>query len=603
MNKIIAFIICTLLMTTTGLSVTGLSENKKIFNNIEIKINSEVIDTDTKFDIDVSNRLKTHIFTSYFLKPKWTYDPLGNSTYGSIALEDIDDDGFLEILFSSGFDVFNQAPGWTYVLCYDGELYDGWPILTNSEPWHVPVAADIDPGFPGLEIITTSQIPGTFEEYTYAWHIDGTIVSGWPVMGGAASASASVGDVDGDGQLEVVHPSDNGYTADRGLHVRNGDGSEVNDWPVLDYDWRKFCTPAVADIDNNGNLEIIISFGSEIYVLNNDGSVMEGWPKNGSITGVGPVLADLDNDSDIEILISSNNNISAYHHTGEYVDGWPVSIEFPVYSSIVIGDVNNDFGLDVVVHSGNEIYVWNANGSLIHGWPIVVENVCCLLHPPILGDIDGDGTIEVILTNNDGLDAFHNNGERVGGFPMMFSKPDRVTMGSPALGDIDCDGKLELVAVIEGDVMVWDCESEIIEWPMFQFDAWNTGLYSLSPSKPSITGPAKGKAGDKYEYIFNAKDSDNDDLFYFINWGDNQVEEWIGPYTSGENVKINHTWSKKGTYIIKAKVKDEFGAESGWGVLEIKMPKNKHFIFNYPILCWLFECFPNMFPIMRFFTC
>jgi len=601
MKKIIGFIMCTLLITTTGFSVAEINDNEEEINDIEAKTNSGIIDTDTKIDIEDSNQIKNQIYNPYYLKPKWNYDPLGNSTYGSIALEDIDEDGFLEILFSSGFDVFHQAPGWTYVLRYDGELQKGWPILTNSEPWHVPVAADIDPSYPGLEVITTSQIPGTFEEYTYAWHIDGTTVSGWPIMGGAASASPAIGDVDADGSLEIIHPSDNGYTANRGLHVRNGDGSEVHGWPVLDYDWKKFSTPAVADINNNGDLEIIISFGSEIYVLNNDGSVMDGWPKSGSITGVGPVLADLDNDSDFEIFIPSNYNISVYHHTGEYVDGWPVSIDFPVYSSIVIGDINSDRELDVIIHSGDKIYAWNSNGTSIYGWPIFVENVCCLLHPPILGDIDGDGTIEVIITNNDGLDAFHNNGVRVEGFPMMFTKPEYVTMGSPAFGDIDCDGKLELVAVIEGDVMVWDCDSDMTEWPMFQFDPWHTGLYSLLPSKPTITGPTSGKIGEEHEYIFNAKDPNNGKLFYYIKWGDKQVEDWIGPYSSGENVKINHTWSTKGTYIIIAKVKNELGTESGWGTLEVTMPKNKPIRYSFPIFEWLLERFPIIKQIMRYY--
>jgi hypothetical protein len=172
-------------------------------------------------------------------------------------------------------------------------------------------------------------------------------------------------------------------------------------------------------------------------------------------------------------------------------------------------------------------------------------------------------------------------------------------MGSPALGDIDCDGKLELVAVIEGDVMVWDCESEMIEWPMFQFDAFNTGLYSLLPSKPTITGPTSGKAGEKHEYIFNAKDPNKGQLLYYIKWGDNQIEDWIGPYSSGEDVKINHTWSTKGRYIIKAKVKNERGTESGWSTLEVRMPKNKLLRYSFPLLKWLLDRFPNVFPILR----
>jgi hypothetical protein len=96
------------------------------------------------------------------------------------------------------------------------------------------------------------------------------------------------------------------------------------------------------------------------------------------------------------------------------------------------------------------------------------------------------------------------------------------------------------------------------------------------PNTPTINGLVNGKAGEKYEYMFVTTDADGDDIYYFIEWGDSDTEEWLGPYGSGEEITINHTWHEKGDYTIRAKAKDEHDLESYWGVLLINMPKNKH---------------------------
>jgi parallel beta-helix repeat protein len=98
------------------------------------------------------------------------------------------------------------------------------------------------------------------------------------------------------------------------------------------------------------------------------------------------------------------------------------------------------------------------------------------------------------------------------------------------------------------------------------------------PFKPVIIGPTFGEAGKEYEYIFFSIDLDNDDVYYYIKWGDQTVEEWIGPYASGVEVTIPHTWKEKGTYIISVKAKDTHDAESDWGTLQIWMPKNTHLL-------------------------
>lgn len=116
------------------------------------------------------------------------------------------------------------------------------------------------------------------------------------------------------------------------------------------------------------------------------------------------------------------------------------------------------------------------------------------------------------------------------------------------------------------------------------------------PISPDICGPSKGKPKIEYTYTLKTTDSDNNSVFYYIEWGDGSNSNWIGPYPSGEVIHQSHTWSKKGSYLIKAKAKDIFGIESNWGTLTVTMPYQPP---QFPFLEWLLERFPHAFPILR----
>ena len=95
------------------------------------------------------------------------------------------------------------------------------------------------------------------------------------------------------------------------------------------------------------------------------------------------------------------------------------------------------------------------------------------------------------------------------------------------------------------------------------------------PMSPDITGPATGKIKTTLTYVLSAVDPDSgDQLYYFVDWGDNTTTDWTGPYASGVDVSLTHTWNTKADYTIKAKVKDQHGAESDWGTLTITIPVN-----------------------------
>jgi C1A family cysteine protease len=121
------------------------------------------------------------------------------------------------------------------------------------------------------------------------------------------------------------------------------------------------------------------------------------------------------------------------------------------------------------------------------------------------------------------------------------------------------------------------------------------------PNPPTITGPASGNVSTAYDYYFMAIDPDDDEVYFFMDWGDNTNSSWIGPYPSGEQITKSHTWSTKATYTVKVKAKDIYGNESYWGTLEVTMPKGTTYIPSLflELIERLLERFPHAFPILR----
>lgn len=95
---------------------------------------------------------------------------------------------------------------------------------------------------------------------------------------------------------------------------------------------------------------------------------------------------------------------------------------------------------------------------------------------------------------------------------------------------------------------------------------------NTAPTKPTITGPAKGKIGVIYEFTIKATDAEDQPVQYFVEWGDGNTTGWLGPYHSSQQITINHSWLTKETFTVRAKAKDSLGAESEWATLAVKIP-------------------------------
>ena len=159
-------------------------------------------------------------------------------------------------------------------------------------------------------------------------------------------------------------------------------------------------------------------------------------------------------------------------------------------------------------------------------------------------------------------------------------------------------GILEYETVYYWKIEAMDTHGAYTEGPVWKFTT--SANPNNAPSKPEINGRTSGKTGLTYLYTFVSSDSENDDIFYYIDWGDVTFEEWIGPYNSGEEKSISHTWTTEGTYTIKAKAKDTNGGESEWSdPLSVSMPKNKPYL-NTPFLDFL-EQYPILYQLLQQF--
>jgi hypothetical protein len=109
-------------------------------------------------------------------------------------------------------------------------------------------------------------------------------------------------------------------------------------------------------------------------------------------------------------------------------------------------------------------------------------------------------------------------------------------------------------------------------------DIWLLNIGNINnqpPNKPTISGPSSGKVNEEYNYSFVSTDVDGDEISYYIEWGEGTNSGWTRTLPSGEPLNASHIWEQRDSYTIKAKAKDENGAESEWATLEVSMPKRK----------------------------
>ena len=127
--------------------------------------------------------------------------------------------------------------------------------------------------------------------------------------------------------------------------------------------------------------------------------------------------------------------------------------------------------------------------------------------------------------------------------------------------------------------MDYDCTILFNGYEYYSFDFQTLdiafGTEDEAPDPPSIDGPSSGTPEVSNTYNFSTIDYQGDDVYIMIDWGDDEITDWLGPFASEVTIQRNHTWEEKDTFNLRARAKDERGKTSLWSTLEVAMPKNK----------------------------
>lgn len=448
------------------------------------------------------------------------YDAKSSFYQAGVTASDINGDGVDELL------VGNQNGA---LYCFDPNAKLIWKYDTKSKIQGTPACVDVDGD--GKQEVWVGDMNGRMWGFDYR----GQPLSkwGWPRQtistGGITGifSSPAVGDMNADGKDEIVVGTYGQY-----IYAWAYTGELLPGWPYNNED-TIWSSPALADIDWDGVKEVVIGAdstgganwpypaGGLLYVLDEDGSVLPGFPRwTNEVTWSSPAVADIDKDGRYEIIVGSglyytkigkltnqSHEVYGYNHDGTDIsEDWPVTTVGSSFSSPSLGDVDGDGAIEIVIgtcavgsHGSETVTVIDTNGIISqvitgHGGPT--------LGSPALADVSGDGVADILLGSGQRFYAWDGNGTPLWPFIQL----DNYVVGNPAAGDFDRDGSIE-VAFATGDepegsftggkFFVYDCGTgggtsagagSSTPWPFFRHTVDHHATI-LTGKEPPAPGP------------------------------------------------------------------------------------------------------------------
>jgi hypothetical protein len=367
-----------------------------------------------------------------------------------------------------------RGPSWEGT---DPDLEPGFPVsvLHTAGSYHGGPAihtlvGNID-GDPELEILATGLAEGPL----YAWNHDGTLVPGWPVSTPAGEAYPTLGQLAPDPtsvfrRFEVFAA----YGGQPGLYAWFGNGVVLSGWPRVSANY--IGTPAtLANVNGGGTDEIFVEEEDfSLHGYSASGTVLPGWPVmqvNAGQERHTPAVADVDGDGDLEILSAGDSGtyLLGYHHDGTTVDGFPWTIVLGYTDTFpVVGDVDGDGALEVLTVRRSPTSPFPAQVEIrsTHG---AIERVLTASHSvfygtaPALADLDNDGFPEIVLQTNGALDVWKGDGTPFPGWPQVWSATQWLGDSAPVVGDVTGDGLPDILITsqfaggsMNGEVRLYD---------------------------------------------------------------------------------------------------------------------------------------------------
>ena len=413
-----------------------------------------------------------------------------------VSVADLDGDGVPEVVVAS-------LVGAVHAFHADGSRVDGWPVeMAGRQPNEFTDQNTYDRGFIGAPALVdidgdgaAEVIAGGMDARLYVWSGDGSDFPGYPIEVCHPTTcdvaerrlinSPAVGDIDGDGDYEVVlgsneSPNDGRLSVTHAFDLKTA--TPAPGWPIT--------TPGLV------NEAVLLPL------------LGEGHP--GSVG-----LADIDGDGDLEMLNPVMFGTSGiFDHLGEQVmelsffaeafgpatgvdpDLSPAFVQFA--TNPAFGDLDGDGLPDPLLGGASTIALvalalsewkefqqplggWSgATGNFLPGFPRQVEDMQFLM-APVVADLNGDGHSEAVYGSAGGvLHAWDALGIAPSGWP---KNTGHWILGSPAVGDIDGDGWLDIVASTrEGYLFAWSTNGPAdrpVEWASQFHDAANTGNHAF----------------------------------------------------------------------------------------------------------------------------
>jgi M6 family metalloprotease-like protein len=198
------------------------------------------------------------------------------------------------------------------------------------------------------------------ESFALVNAMDGTLIVEEEYEIGYYFHSPVIGDLDGDGEPEIVVNSDMGVISVFDLTGRQPDSfdgglGKINNSRL-----------ALADLENDGLLEIVVSGSGYLFAYKHNGVLLNDFPvlldrDEESTQMPEPLIADIDGDMDAEIINMTNAGfITANHHNGESVDGFPIAVDENVHSVPMLSDLDKDGKLNLSLLSADgDIYAFD----------------------------------------------------------------------------------------------------------------------------------------------------------------------------------------------------------------------------------------------------